>query len=384
LTEKWDIFCKIVDNFGDVGVCWRLSRQLSTEYDLQVRLWIDDLAIAKKLIPDLDIGKARQYTQNIEIRHWNEGTEALSAGDFEIAEVVIEAFACELPTSYIRAMQEKKPLWINLEYLSAEAWIDDFHAQSSIHSVNGLKKYFVFPGFSEKTGGLFREQKLLPKRDDFLTSSQSIQSFWKSLGVDVNNAIGVSLFCYPHAPINSLLECMQRSSKPVLCLIPEGSIVNSIASYFGKNNIKIGEKLTIGNLTVQIIPFLSQPLYDQLLWACDINFVRGEDSWLRAIWAGRPFIWQPYYQQEDAHITKLESFIEHYYRHEPAESHTEIKNIMRACHLNWSGQAFQSQHWEVLLQNLTALQSYHLQQSRQLAQQPDFAAKLVNFCRNRL
>jgi hypothetical protein len=21
----WDIFCRVIDNFGDIGVCWRLA-----------------------------------------------------------------------------------------------------------------------------------------------------------------------------------------------------------------------------------------------------------------------------------------------------------------------------------------------------------------------
>jgi len=384
LNQKWDIFCKIVDNFGDIGVCWRLSKQLSIEYDLQVRLWVDELDIAKKLIPELDINQSTQYIQNIEICHWNEATESLNADNFEVADVVVEAFACELPANYIKAMAIKKPVWINLEYLSAETWIDDFHAHSSIHSASGLKKHFFFPGFTERTGGLIRAQNLLAERNNFLASDSAKKSFWEMLEVDINDAITLSLFCYPHAPIQSLLECMQHSSKPVLCLAPENSLTTNIASYFGKNSIKVGEKLKAGNLTLQIIPFLSQQLYDQLLWACDINFVRGEDSWVRAIWAGKPFIWQPYFQQEDTHITKLESFIERYYRQEPEHENIDTKTIMHTCHLAWCGTAFEQRNWEALVKNLAAIQSHHLEQSTQLAELPDLAAKLVIFCKNRL
>ena len=25
----WDIFCQVIDNHGDVGVCWRLARELA-------------------------------------------------------------------------------------------------------------------------------------------------------------------------------------------------------------------------------------------------------------------------------------------------------------------------------------------------------------------
>ena len=28
MRVTWDIFCSVVDNFGDIGVTWRLARQL--------------------------------------------------------------------------------------------------------------------------------------------------------------------------------------------------------------------------------------------------------------------------------------------------------------------------------------------------------------------
>ena len=36
-----DLFCRVIDNWGDAGVCWRLARQLVRERGAQVRLWID-------------------------------------------------------------------------------------------------------------------------------------------------------------------------------------------------------------------------------------------------------------------------------------------------------------------------------------------------------
>ena len=44
VRRTWDIFCSVVDNFGDIGVCWRLARRLSAGLGQQVRLWVDDLA----------------------------------------------------------------------------------------------------------------------------------------------------------------------------------------------------------------------------------------------------------------------------------------------------------------------------------------------------
>ncbi|HSI43581.1 MAG: elongation factor P maturation arginine rhamnosyltransferase EarP [Methylophilaceae bacterium] len=380
MNQKWDIFCKVIDNFGDIGVCWRLSKQLSNEYELQVRLWVDDLAIAKKIIPEINTSRASQLIENVEICQWQEDFSSSVTFNIEVADVVIEAFACELPPSYISAMTEKKPVWINLEYLSAESWIDEFHAKNSRHQATGLDKHFFFPGFTKQTGGLLREKNLIAERDAFQGSSTQQQAFWNTIGADKNDSLAISLFCYPHAPIASLLECLKSSSRPVLCLIPKSTIILEISRLLALKSIKVGEKITYGNLTIQIIPFLSQQQYDQLLWACDINFVRGEDSWVRAIWAAKPLIWQPYFQQEDTHIVKRNAFLDSYY----GPPDTEAKAAARACHLDWCGQHFDLQHWEALLQNMNELQAYHARQSMRLAQQPDLAAKLVNFCGNRL
>ena len=124
--KRWDIFCKIVDNFGDIGVCWRLARQLQLEHGLQIRLWIDDLSVAQKIIFSLNDKKTSQVCDGIKIEKWR------AASDFsQAADVVIEAFACELPSAYLVAMAQQKSKWINLEYLSAENWVDDFHAKPS-------------------------------------------------------------------------------------------------------------------------------------------------------------------------------------------------------------------------------------------------------------
>ena len=132
--KHWDIFCKIVDNFGDIGVCWRLARQLQSEHGLQIRLWIDDLGAAQKIICSLNIAKSSQVCDEITILKWPSADKADSnrkaEADFsKAAEVVIEAFACGLPLAYLATMAKQKSKWVNLEYLSAEPWVADFHAK---------------------------------------------------------------------------------------------------------------------------------------------------------------------------------------------------------------------------------------------------------------
>ena len=52
---QWDVFCAVVDNYGDIGVCWRLSRQLAAEHGIAVRLWVDDLKPFARLCPAVDV-----------------------------------------------------------------------------------------------------------------------------------------------------------------------------------------------------------------------------------------------------------------------------------------------------------------------------------------
>lgn len=354
MKKRWDIFCKIVDNFGDIGVCWRLARQLHFEHGLEIKLWIDDLEAAQAIIPSLKVAENNQICDEISICHWTENADFSHA-----AEVVIEAFACGLPPAYLAAMVQKKSKWVNLEYLSAENWVADFHAKPSPQA-NGLTRYFYFPGFTEATGGLIREVNVT-------VSNQRTETI---------NKLKISLFCYPNAPIRDLFIALQGNNHAVEAYVPATSILSQIADFFGAENISAGDYFSRDNLHVHILPFLSQADYDQLLRGCDLNFVRGEDSWLRAIWAGKPFIWQPYLQTENTHITKLNAFLDLFY------ADFSEKDMLQKAHQCWAAGQLPKDVLHDYLSNLNALKSYTSQQSQQLAKQPDLATKLVNFCNN--
>ena len=150
---RWDIFCTVVDNYGDVGTCWRLARQLAGEHGAEVRLWVDQLHCLSQLCPAVSTSADQQHVGRIEIRRWRSDFPQVEAAD-----VVIEAFACELPERYIAAMVRRTvaPVWINLEYLSAEAWVEGCHRRASLRTKWPLTKYFFFPGFTPRTGGLLR------------------------------------------------------------------------------------------------------------------------------------------------------------------------------------------------------------------------------------
>ena len=373
--QRWDIFCRIVDNYGDIGVCWRLARQLAAEYGLEVRLWVDAPAVAARIIGEMNAALPQQIVDDVEIRLWAPDFPETDGSELAAADVVIEAFACDLPPRYLQAMARTRPLWLNLEYLSAESWVAEFHAQPSVHPALGLTKYFFFPGFGAETGGLLREGGLIEARNAFQGSVAAQRDFWQKLGVEHDGPLTVSLFCYPHAAVMSLLDAMAASDVPVLCLVPDGGVLQLVVDFFGESGLKAGARLHKGNLDLQVLPFLSQDNYDRLLWACDLNFVRGEDSWIRALWAARAMIWQPYRQAEQTHLAKLNAFMAHYVE---GLDHGLAQALIEA-HEHWAEGSWDATQWPSLIQQLPALQAHAERQAARWSALPDLAAKLVIF-----
>ena len=394
---RWDIFCKIVDNYGDIGVCWRLAKQLANEYPhLNVRLYIDDIAVAAKIIQRLDISElSAQTIDNVEIYRLD------SAQYTPDLAVIIETFGCGLPANYVHAMESNLPaqaVWINLEYLSAESWVGDFHGKPSKQSCANnpaltFTKHYFFPGFSDNTGGLLREKSVaqdmrkfsapLAQTDSEKSLSQLLQSVipasFSSKVIDLN-ALNVSLFCYPQADVNSCITAYQNHHQAVNIFIPFNDKLTAFKSLFADFNYEIGEIYAFENITLIVLPFLSQPDYDALLQNCDLNFVRGEDSWIRAIWAAKPFIWQPYIQTEHTHIQKLNAFLQTHFRNAPQP----LQSIIVNAHLAWSNGLAKNDDnaqaiWLALLSALPKLQAEYAAQAQQLIQQTDLAAALVVF-----
>lgn len=308
-----DLFCKVVDNFGDIGICWRLARQLQREHGIAVTLWVDDMRTFQRICPQVDAGAELQLVDCIKVRHW-----ATQEGEFspaDVADIVIEFFGCDIPPGYIAAMAQRpeRPVWINLEGLSAEEWVEGCHSLPSKHPRLPLTKYFFFPGFTEKTGGLLYEKGLEAERRAYISDPAAVSDFLAKLGVTKAEAAAmkVSLFCYPYAPVAELFAAWRDGGQQVTCLVPEGVAGEAVEHFLGQPAVP-GAVRSEGALTVRVLPFVPQQDYDKLLWSCDLNFVRGEDSWVRAQWAGKSFIWHIYAQDENLHHKKLRAFLQRY------------------------------------------------------------------------
>jgi uncharacterized repeat protein (TIGR03837 family) len=378
-TTTLAIFCKVVDNFGDIGICWRLARQLRREHAIAVTLWVDDLASFRRIWPSVAIDAAVQVVDGVRVMHWPDQDGTFQPDD--VADIVIEFFGVDIPPAYIAAMAqcEPRPVWINYEGLTAEEWVEGCHTLPSMHPRLKLTKHFFFPGFTAKTGGLLRERGLLDARDRFQADTAARAAFLARVGVTADETIGsmVSLFCYPHAPIAELFAAWRDGATPVTCLVPQGVAREQVSAFLGADPVP-GTAATHGALTVRVIPFLSQDDYDRLLWSCDVNFVRGEDSWVRAQWAGRPFIWHIYPQDENLHHVKLRAFLQKY---------AENLDSLIEFSLRWNGvEANAPADWPALWMSLQAqsptIAARNIEWQTRMLANGDLVSNLLDFARS--
>ncbi|UQB33140.1 elongation factor P maturation arginine rhamnosyltransferase EarP [Pseudomonas tremae] len=376
MKASWDIFCSVVDNYGDVGVTWRLARQLVAEHGLQVRLWIDDLSAFARLCPGADAAAVQQQHEGVSVCQW-----PVQWASTVIPDAVIEAFACRLPESYTEAMLQHspRPLWLNLDYLSAEEWVSGCHGLPSPQS-NGLKKFFFFPGFSDTTGGLLRERDLVNRRHAFEHDKAEQRAFLEGLGVEpLEDTRLISVFAYENPGLGSWLDVLANDERPTHMLVPEGRILGDLQRWLG-SELAVGTTQVRGALTVQVLPFVSQEQYDLLLWSCDFNIVRGEDSFVRAQWAGRPMLWHIYQQEDDAHLPKLDAFLALYL---DGLSPPAGQALSRLWH-GWSAGGDLADSWKELMAHWPEIERHAERWCLQQAAQTDLATALVQFYGNSL
>lgn len=372
VKASWDIFCAVVDNFGDIGVTWRLARQLAAEHGQRVRLWVDDLETFARLCPAASADADQQLHEGVDVRRWSRQWPGV-----EPADVVIEAFACNLPQQYINAMagSGRRILWLNLEYLSAEDWIVGCHALPSLQP-NGVQKYFFFPGFEAATGGLIREADLMLRRASFQRDRQQQADFLATLGV-VRQADArlLSLFAYENPAVAGWLNALAADVRTNQLLVPEGRVLGDVAAWLGVPGLKAGERHQRGSLQICIVPFMTQDEYDLLLWSCDFNAVRGEESFIRAQWAGRPLVWHIYPQEDDAHWDKLNAFLDLYANGLAPAADSALRAFWHA----WNAGEGAAQAWADLLREYPALLEHAEAWTHAQVANGDLAGKLMFF-----
>ena len=359
----WDIFCQVIDNYGDVGVCWRLAADLARRGH-RVRLWLDDKRALQWMAP----GATQGDWLGISVHDWPLGDAMVSNLPPPLADVWIEAFGCDIPLLWLLSQVQaanalaRRPAWINLEYLSAEPFALRSHGLPSPvlqGPARGWTKYFFYPGFILGSGGLLRGA--FAQTGTASWSKPELAAFEPAASGEHT----VLLFAYANAPIAALLEALRRSAQPVQLLVAAGQSADAVrlalaalpstvgasetaspgsanSTTFSSGDIPTApststaaglEEWHWGPLRLRFLPFLPQSTFDQLLGLCDLNLVRGEDSLAQAMQAGKPCVWQIYPQDDGAHGPKLQAYLDAIAADAP----------LRAWHNFWNGTSADTQ-----------------------------------------
>jgi uncharacterized repeat protein (TIGR03837 family) len=347
---RFDIFCHVVDHLGDAGVCLRLTRRLALSHFTSsdhftssghdhIRLFCDQPDLIEKMAGEE--GLRELITHSVEILPWESAENSLSHEIFP--DVVIETFSCKPPSAYSEQLRAiHRPLIINVEYLSAEPWTSEAHGLASPPSdPDGDLRYFYYPGFLPSSGGLL--QGKLPAIDAASNYiPRSLDQVWRQLRPS-SEAKKVCIFTYGGDKLLRLLDQMQASQLPLDLLICDTPSIETVQEWLGE---EFTQPMSRNFLQCIPMPFIPQDDFDWLLLHCDLNFVRGEDSFVRAQWAGQPFVWDIYPQNVDAHLVKLDAFLDLYLRD---ASRNAQKAFLEAMH--WQDFSEWSSGWHAMSQH---------------------------------
>lgn len=305
MLKSIDIFCDVIDNFGDIGFVYRLAREIKKkDPTLEVRVFLNDLETFSKINKRVSTGEKIQEIEDITYYDMREMTDGdyIEAGNGQVG---IEAYGCDLPEPYLKNHSGNLQLVINIEYLTAEEWAKEYHLQSSYINLKNVKKFFYMPGFEDWSGGLIiPEHEPAKNRVEFfqnLISSHSEKKFINSSSdlLKKETFIG-TIFSYEYN-FENLLNTLENSERETLLLV---------FGEMSKKGILITNKVKkLKNLNIVFMDYVEQNIYDEILYNSDFNLVRGEESFARAIVSGKPFLWHAYCQEEREHLNKVGGFL---------------------------------------------------------------------------
>lgn len=301
------VLCKVVDNFGDIGVVFRLCRALSElKKNLEIRLVVSNLDSFAKISKGIDSTKTFQEFRGWKVFDWNDSALCKKEFSKNPPEFILECFQCGRPEwleELLFSPQFNLNVQIvNVEYLTAESWADDFHLLKSGTRSAKIKKINFMPGFTKKTGGLILDKNFMcclsEKKFALNLVKQNLDK--KILSEDFSDSFKILIFSYPKN-FDFLASAIKEFSffKKIIVFVASGA---------GADSAKISLKKF--KVDFVCLPFMQQEVWDAFLSLMDFSFVRGEDSFSRCCLLGNPFIWNIYPQEEEFHIVKLNAFLQ--------------------------------------------------------------------------
>lgn len=282
------LICKVVDNFGDIGVVFRLANRLnlllskSKSQNNKINLIVDDLQSFKKICNKVDLYSASQNINGINVFHMNNYDfchEYFSKNDGKELGTVVECFQCGRPDWMEKILFEEKlnrtVHTIMLDYLTAEDYAQDFHCLKSLTRSAKVTKVNFMPGFTEKTGGL------------------TIDDEWETLQKRNKNG-PVLIFTYER-DWTGLAQALSSFNKKVL-----------LAQGRGKESFELCARQLCD---LQVLDFMDQYQWDKMMKSCSVLFIRGEESMSRACLSGIPFVWHAYPQSDEYQLVKVKALL---------------------------------------------------------------------------
>lgn len=319
-VQEITILCDVVDNFGDIGFVYRLSRNIfQLNPEIKLRLVVNNLASFSKMAPDINPNIAEQIFNSWKIFDWNKTELCFKEFSENPPKIILQCFQCKRPfwlddILFSENFSQKVQI-VNLEYLSAEDWVDDFHMLKSGTRSVFVKKVNFMPGFTAKTGGLILDKPFI----NFLYSNRTFknQNALERIKKDLSaqefeffkneNIFCVSVFLYekdfsPQIKALKLYQDFVKQKNPEFKV--HIFLANSVHLKNFENDCK-QNKIEFSHLN-----YLEQQNWDAFLTLCDFNFVRGEDSFSRAVLSGIPFFWQSYVQDDEFQLVKVNAFLQ--------------------------------------------------------------------------
>lgn len=301
------VLCKVVDNFGDIGVVFRLCRALSElKKNLEIRLVVSNLDSFAKISKGIDSTKTFQEFRGWKVFDWNDSALCKKEFSKNPPEFILECFQCGRPEwleELLFSPQFNLNVQIvNVEYLTAESWADDFHLLKSGTRSAKIKKINFMPGFTKKTGGLILDKNFMRclSEKKFALNLVKQNLYKKILSEDFSDSFKILIFSYP------------KNFDFLASAIKEFSFLKKIIVFVASGAGADSAKISLKKFKVDFVclPFMQQEVWDAFLSLMDFSFVRGEDSFSRCCLFGNPFIWNIYPQEEEFHIVKLNAFLQ--------------------------------------------------------------------------
>ena len=326
------ILCRVVDNYGDIGFVYRLARELSSLSSIektQIRLIVSDLKSfnAMALPPGISTSLAVQNYNGWKVIDWNACAEGKCEFTEQPPKIILECFQCGRPEwldeILFSAQTTQTVQIVNVEYLTAEDWADDFHLLKSGTRSALVKKINFMPGFTKKTGGLVLDKHFVSCVHSKTAALECLKKYASKKTVALiedTNLFRVIAFSYERNFENearALSEFAKNSGRKVQVLLAPG---------LGNAPFKKAAA-AFKNISVYDLEYLPQLAWDALLTLADFSFIRGEDSFSRACLSGIPFVWHAYPQEEEFQLVKAAAVLK---RMEPffsAGDMSLVKNV---------------------------------------------------------